>query len=111
MTIESKRHVSDSAPIHPASASSFAHAGRKDSAEVIEPTQKLVTVTQEKHIQQWQPRGNQADSQTILSPTYDLSVIVPTRNEQANIWPLLESLQNALRDLCVEIIFVDDSDD
>ena len=43
--------------------------------------------------------------------TYDLSVIVPTRNEQNNIWPLLESLRNALRGLHVEVIFVDDSDD
>src|SRR5438132_5264820 len=137
MTIESRRHKLDSPPIHPANAASasepgrsdneasastatqsvrtsgvrFAHAGRKDSADIIEPTQKLVTVTQEKHIQPWQPRGNQADSQTILSPTHDLSVVVPTRNEQANIWSLVESLQTALCDLRVEVIFVDDSDD
>ncbi len=55
--------------------------------------------------------GNQAVSKTILSTTHDLSVVVPTRNEHENIWPLLESLRNALRDLRVEVIFVDDSDD
>jgi glycosyltransferase involved in cell wall biosynthesis len=137
MTIESRRHELDSAPIHPANAPSasepgrsdneasastatqsvrmsgvrFAQAGRKDSADVIEPTQKLVTVTREKHIQPWWQGGNQADSQTILSPTHDLSVVVPTRNEHANIWSLVESLQTALHGLCVEVIFVDDSDD
>ena len=42
---------------------------------------------------------------------YDLSVVVPTRNERGNAWPLLESLRNALRGLRVEIVFVDDSDD
>lgn len=43
--------------------------------------------------------------------TYNLSIVVPTRNEQNNVWPLLESLRNALRGLHVEVIFVDDSDD
>src|SRR6266446_5181033 len=51
------------------------------------------------------------DSPTILSTTHNLSVVVPTRNEHANVVPLLESLQNALRGLRVEVIFVDDSDD
>ncbi len=54
---------------------------------------------------------NQVVSKTVLSTIYDLSVVVPTRNEHENILPLLESLHNALRDLRVEVIFVDDSDD
>jgi dolichol-phosphate mannosyltransferase len=89
MTIESSRHILDSA----------------------EPTQKLVAVACEKSIQRRQRGGNQAVSQTILSTTHDLSVVVPTRNEHANIWPLVESLHTALRGLRVEVIFVDDSDD
>ncbi|HEX9134532.1 MAG TPA: glycosyltransferase, partial [Ktedonobacteraceae bacterium] len=56
-------------------------------------------------------RGNQAVSKAVLSTTHDLSVVVPTRNEHENIWPLLESLRNALHGLRVEVIFVDDSDD
>ncbi len=80
-----------------------------DSTDVAEPTQKLVA--REKSIQRRQRGGNQAVSQTILSTTHDLSVVVPTRNERDNIWPLAESLHTALRGLRVEIIFVDDSDD
>src|SRR5260370_4793075 len=82
-----------------------------DSADVLEPTQKLVAVAREKYIQGWQRGGNQAVSQSILSTTHDLSTAVPTRNERENIWPLVESLQTALGDLRVEVIFVDDSDD
>src|SRR5260370_34760526 len=82
-----------------------------DSADVLEPTQKLVSVAREKYIQGWQRGGNQAVSQSILSTTHDLSVVVPPRNERENIWPLVESLHTALRGLRVEVIFVDDSDD
>ncbi len=82
-----------------------------DSADIIESTQKLVAVAREKNIQKPQWDGNQAVSQTILSTTHDLSVVVPTRNERDNIWPLLESLHNALCGLHVEVILVDDSDD
>src|SRR6266566_2745614 len=82
-----------------------------DSSDVAEPTQVLVSAARAKYIQRWQRDGNQAVSETVLSATPDLSVVVPTRNEHDNIGPLLESLQNALRGLRVEIIFVDDSDD
>ncbi|MFL5663639.1 MAG: glycosyltransferase, partial [Ktedonobacteraceae bacterium] len=68
------------------------------SLDVVEPVQELVTVAR---------RGNQ----TILSTVHDLSIVVPTRNEHDNIWPLLESLRNALHGLRVEVIFVDDSED
>ncbi|KQC38788.1 glycosyltransferase family 2 protein [Frankia sp. ACN1ag] len=40
-----------------------------------------------------------------------LSVVVPTRNEAHNIEPLLRRLDEALRGLAGEVIFVDDSDD
>jgi cellulose synthase/poly-beta-1,6-N-acetylglucosamine synthase-like glycosyltransferase len=43
--------------------------------------------------------------------TYDLAVVIPTRNERDNIMPLLLALREALDGLRVEIIFVDDSDD
>ncbi len=40
-----------------------------------------------------------------------VSVVVPTRNEAANVEPLLRRLDSALADLPSEVIFVDDSDD
>lgn len=40
-----------------------------------------------------------------------LSVIVPTRNEQDNIHPLLQRLQRVLADVAFEVVFVDDSTD
>src|SRR2546423_902129 len=73
--------------------------------------QVLVAVAQEKYVQEWPRDGDQAVSQAIVSTTPEVSVVVPTRNEQDNIWPLLESLQKALSGLHVEVIFVDDSDD
>jgi len=82
-----------------------------DSADVVEQTQKLVAVAREKYIQRRQQGENQAVSQSILSTTHDLSIVVPTRNERENIWPLIESLHTALLGLRVEVIFVDDSDD
>ncbi len=75
------------------------------------PTVKLVARAREKYIQRQQQGGKQAVAQAILSPTYDLSVVVPTRNEHDNIWPLVEAVHHALHDLRVEVIFVDDSDD
>ena len=38
-------------------------------------------------------RGNQAVSQAIVSTTPEVSVVVPTRNEQENIWPLDEQFE------------------
>jgi len=38
-------------------------------------------------------RGNQAASQIMLSPTHDLSVVIPTTNEHDNIWPLDEQFE------------------
>jgi dolichol-phosphate mannosyltransferase len=48
-----------------------------------------------------------------LTPRADisLSVIVPTRNEAGNIFPLLGRIQAAVADVRLEVIFVDDSTD
>ena len=40
-----------------------------------------------------------------------LSVILPTRNEAGNIVPLLRRLEQALKGLAAEVIFIDDSTD
>ena len=64
-----------------------------------------------------QGHGGQPESQVvtvnddlnIVAP--DLTVIIPTRNERANVEPLLERLTAALGATPAEIIFVDDSDD
>jgi dolichol-phosphate mannosyltransferase len=40
-----------------------------------------------------------------------LSVVIPTKNEQENVAPLVERIHAALRGLPYEIVFVDDSDD
>src|SRR2546421_7137243 len=132
-----------------------------DRAKGAEPTQVLDATARKKYIRSIQRRqqdGNQAVSQTNLSATTDVynakqysafrnlvsqvmlsaipevgvvvptrneqenirplvasfsgvSVVVPTRNEQENIRPLVASLRDALRGLHVEVIFVDDSDD
>ena len=47
--------------------------------------------------------------QGVDAPT--VSVVVPTKNEAANIEPLVEALAHALAGLPAEVIFVDDSDD
>src|ERR1041385_9217193 len=52
--------------------------------------------------------------QTITSeiPTlYDLSMVIPTRNEAGNIEPLLMRIHQAVKGIAVEVIFVDDSSD
>ena len=40
-----------------------------------------------------------------------LAIVVPTRNEAGNVQPLLERIHQAVIDLPVEVIFVDDSTD
>ncbi|GHP00222.1 hypothetical protein KSF_102690 [Reticulibacter mediterranei] len=80
--------------------------------DLLEPTEKIVAVSQGKKTQKWISNDRQTSAPRIDVPsTYDLSVVIPTRNEQENIRPLLAALQHALDPLCVEIIFVDDSDD
>jgi cellulose synthase/poly-beta-1,6-N-acetylglucosamine synthase-like glycosyltransferase len=81
------------------------------SLDVLAPTQKLAAVEREKYIRGWLRNSNHTILQSITPLTLDLSVVIPTRNEQDNIRPLVEALQDALDGLSVEIIFVDDSDD
>jgi dolichol-phosphate mannosyltransferase len=52
-------------------------------------------------------------SETSTQPTCatSVTVIVPTRNEQANIKPLLGRLDEALKGLPASVVFVDDSED
>jgi dolichol-phosphate mannosyltransferase len=45
------------------------------------------------------------------TPACALSIILPTRNECANVEPLLQRLEQALRGISAEVIFVDDSTD
>jgi dolichol-phosphate mannosyltransferase len=42
---------------------------------------------------------------------YELSVVVPTRNERDNIAPLLKRLERVRPELRLEVVFVDDSTD
>jgi dolichol-phosphate mannosyltransferase len=45
------------------------------------------------------------------SSSPEVSVIVPIRNESAQVWPLVFGLRTALGTLSTEVLFVDDSDD
>lgn len=51
------------------------------------------------------------DSPGAPSTTFDLSLIIPTRNEAGNIPELWRRVDAALNGFAVECIFVDDSDD
>ena len=42
---------------------------------------------------------------------FDLTVVVPTRNERDNIAPLLRRLERVCPELRLEVLFVDDSTD
>ena len=44
-------------------------------------------------------------------PVYDLSMVIPTRNEAGNIEPLLMRIHQAVKGIAVEVVFVDDSTD
>ena len=44
-------------------------------------------------------------------PLPDVTVVVPTRNESANVLPLVDRISRALSSTSFEICFVDDSDD
>jgi dolichol-phosphate mannosyltransferase len=56
-------------------------------------------------------------SQSFLSVTpevrtkFELSIVIPTRNEAGNIEPLLMRIQQAMKGVSTEVIFVDDSTD
>src|ERR1044072_2561901 len=46
-----------------------------------------------------------------LEAVYDLSMVIPTRNESGNIEPLLMRIHQALKGISAEVVFVDDSTD
>ena len=46
-----------------------------------------------------------------IQTVYDLSMVIPTRNEAGNIEPLLMRIHQALKGISAEVIFVDDSTD
>ena len=57
------------------------------------------------------PPGRPAPHTAPQSPTVELTVIVPTRNEAGNVGPLLDRLGEALDGHSFEVLFVDDSTD
>jgi dolichol-phosphate mannosyltransferase len=54
-------------------------------------------------------RARTAESEVV--PEFDVTVVVPTRNERDNIAPLLMRLERVRPELRVEVLFVDDSSD
>ena len=87
------------------------------SEELLDRAEELVTTIRKNRISsskiaQMEPQsGNVPVLQAHSSARYDLSVVIPTRNERDNIVPLLAALEQALDNVSVEVIFVDDSDD
>ena len=50
---------------------------------------------------------SESESQTI----YEISLVIPTRNEAGNIEPLLMRVHQAVKGIATEVVFVDDSTD
>src|SRR5512133_31749 len=46
-----------------------------------------------------------------METQYELSMVIPTRNESGNIEPLLMRIHKALKGISAEVVFVDDSTD
>jgi cellulose synthase/poly-beta-1,6-N-acetylglucosamine synthase-like glycosyltransferase len=81
------------------------------SGDFLDGVEKPVALMLRRTIQRQPENGSRSVLQTNSPTTYNLSVVIPTRNERDNILPLLRKLQLTLNNLSVEIIFVDDSDD
>ena len=56
-------------------------------------------------------RGAEQPARPTPTPAVELTIIVPTRNEVANVAPLLDRLGAALAGRSFEVLFVDDSTD
>ena len=70
------------------------------------------TFLAEKSSVAWEPgRATAARAARPVLPQPELSIVVPTRNEAGNIATLVARLEQALPQVSLEIIFVDDSDD
>lgn len=54
-------------------------------------------------------RARTAESEVV--PEFDVTVVVPTRNERDNVAPLLARLERVRPELRLEVLFVDDSSD
>ncbi|HEY0725332.1 MAG TPA: glycosyltransferase family 2 protein, partial [Pyrinomonadaceae bacterium] len=48
---------------------------------------------------------------TEIETLYEISLVIPTRNEAGNIEPLLMRIHQALKGISAEVVFVDDSTD
>src|SRR6266446_6437949 len=55
--------------------------------------------------------GDAVAGEAQSGAAYDLTVVIPTRNERDNIVPLLHALRAALDGIRAQMLFVDDSDD
>src|SRR5262245_55495501 len=74
--------------------------------------QSRVFLSSERQPAVWEQAGattTRAAAPLQLRP--GLSIVVPTRNEAGNIATLVDRLEQALPDISLEILFVDDSDD
>lgn len=57
------------------------------------------------------PGAELAISTSLFQKSFDLSIIIPTRNEVGNINPLLNRISQVLNGIHAEVLFVDDSTD
>src|SRR5215208_8330194 len=46
-----------------------------------------------------------------IETAYEVSMVIPTRNEAGNIEPLLMRIHQAMKGIATEVVFVDDSTD
>jgi cellulose synthase (UDP-forming) len=81
---------------------------RAHNLDALDDTVKIVAV---KKVQKKIPLPGQHKQPDQSPVNYDLTVVIPTRNERDNIAPLLQALQKALAGVNTEVVFVDDSDD
>jgi glycosyltransferase involved in cell wall biosynthesis len=55
--------------------------------------------------------GTEEEDSVAKTTAHALSVIVPTKNEEGNVEPLIARIEHALDPVTTEVVFVDDSDD
>ncbi|GAC1648403.1 MAG: hypothetical protein NVS4B12_16750 [Ktedonobacteraceae bacterium] len=82
----------------------------QDTLKIIQ-MRPVTTTTQNKYVQKRHQSEQKVVPAIVHLTRYDLSIVIPTRNEQDNISTLLEVISRVLNDLYVEVILVDDSDD
>lgn len=57
------------------------------------------------------PAGTSGERTAVATAAFDVTIVVPTRNEAGNVAELIRRLNAALRATRAEVVFVDDSDD